>query len=179
MCLYLPLTEHACCSSKAVFVHWVVLNSFLKQSMHQFMHRAVPHHSSVLRALVTWCVIFGVVLTSRLPRSVHCDLYGSVISSHLRWVREYCDCQHEALSCKHKKVQTRLIRRTMCSIHRTRHLHFCCWWRWDCNCEGLGRLKRPGRYGQEWISLESDPCWPLNLSVVGHDKSEMYKKDFI
>ncbi len=60
MCLYLPLTEHACSSSKAVFVHWVVLNSFLKQSMHQFMHRAVPHHSSAFAcASHMMCDIWG------------------------------------------------------------------------------------------------------------------------
>ncbi len=60
MCLYLPLTEHACCSSKAVFVHWVVLNSFLKQSMHQFMHRAVSHHSSAFAcASHMMCDIWG------------------------------------------------------------------------------------------------------------------------
>ena len=53
----------------------------------------------------------GGVLTSGLPRAVHGDLYGSVVSGHLGWVREYCDCQREALACKtHKKeVQAPLV----------------------------------------------------------------------
>lgn len=39
------------------------------------------------------------VLTPGLTWSVHGDLYGSVVSGHLWWVGEYCDCQREALAC--------------------------------------------------------------------------------
>lgn len=46
--------------------------------------------------------IWGL-LTPWLSWSVHCDLYGSVVSGHLRRVGEYCDCQSEALPCKTQK----------------------------------------------------------------------------
>lgn len=47
--------------------------------------------------------IWGL-LTPWFSWSVHCDLYGSMVSGHLRRVGEYCDCQSEALPCKTQKV---------------------------------------------------------------------------
>ena len=38
------------------------------------------------------------LLTSWLARAVHGDLYGPVVSGHLRRVGEYGDCQGEALA---------------------------------------------------------------------------------
>lgn len=43
--------------------------------------------------------VHAFVLTPGLTRSIHGDLYGSVVSGHLWWVGEYCDCQCEALAC--------------------------------------------------------------------------------
>lgn len=43
--------------------------------------------------------VCAFVLTSWLTWSVHGDLNGSVVSGHLWWIGEYCDCQCEALAC--------------------------------------------------------------------------------
>lgn len=43
--------------------------------------------------------VHAFVLTPGLTWSIHGDLYGSVVSGHLWWVGEYCDCQREALAC--------------------------------------------------------------------------------
>lgn len=62
------------------------------------------------------CVL---VLTPGLTWSINGDLYGSMVSGHLWWVGEYCDCQCEALACgdikQHQMTYHPL--ETMTSIH--------------------------------------------------------------
>ncbi len=53
-CLYLPLAEHVCCSSKAVFVHWGVLNPFLKQYRNTIY--ASIHASGRATSFICFCV---------------------------------------------------------------------------------------------------------------------------
>ena len=62
------------------------------------------------------CVCVRALLTSWLTWPVHGDLYGPVVSGHLRRVGEYGDCQGEALA-----YEGNIKRRTHTHTHTHTH----------------------------------------------------------
>lgn len=71
-----------------------------------------------MRLVSVW-TMHELLLTPGLTGSVHGDLYSSVISGHLWWVGEYCDCQRETLACGDIKRTSNDVQsvETMTRIH--------------------------------------------------------------
>lgn len=76
----------------------------LKKTPFPFVHNAAGFgvDGGGIKSVFPFGIALLSSLTSGLPRSIHCDLDGSVVGGHLGRICEHCDGQSEAFSCNRK-----------------------------------------------------------------------------